>query len=402
MQITAQDWLVLSLSHNSPTALGFVTALQFAPILVLTLYGGKLADRMDKRWLLMIAMTAYTVLASIMGILVISGAVALWQVFIFAGLWGTVQSLETPTRQAFVSEMVGRDLLPNALSLSSATFNSARIIGPAIGGVSIALFGTGTSFVLNAVSFAGPLIALARMNPAELHRDAVAGAVAKADTRIRDGLVYVRHRIDLVIPMVLMLILGLLAFNFQITLAVLAKNVFHTSAATFGLMSTAVAVGALGGALAGGTRKKRPSAWLVVGAAIVFSALETVVGLLPTFPITLVVLVPTGFAMIFFAQAANQRVQMGTDAHYRGRVMALYIMVFMGTTPIGAPLIGWCADVLGPRSGIWLGGGLSLIAALVILAYELRRTGSRLRLTTRPIRLYVSADREPVLASTNS
>jgi MFS family permease len=402
MQITAQDWLVLSLSHNSPTALGFVTALQFAPILLLTLYGGKLADRFDKRKLLMIALSFYTVLAAIMGTLVVSGAIQLWQVFVFAGLWGTVSSLETPTRQAFVSEMVGRDLLPNALSLSSATFNSARIIGPAIGGVTIAAFGTGTAFVLNALTYAGPLIALTRMNSLELHREVITGAVSKADASIRDGLTYVRQRIDLIIPMVLMLILGLFAFNFQITLAVLAKNVFHTSAAEFGLMSTGVAVGALFGALAGGTRKRRPSSWLVIGSAIAFCALETVVGLLPTLPLTLLVLVPTGFAMIFFAQAANQRVQMGTDSAYRGRVMALYIMVFMGTTPIGAPLIGWCAEAFGPRSGIWIGGSLSLLAGLFVLGYELRRTGGRVRVSRSPIRLYVAGDREPAMASTNS
>ena len=402
MQITAQDWLVLTLSHNSPTALGFVTALQFAPILLLTLYGGKLADRFDKRKLLMIALSVYTVLAAIMGALVVSGVVQLWQVFVFAAFWGTVSSLETPTRQAFVSEMVGRDLLPNALSLSSATFNSARIIGPAVGGITIATLGTGTAFVLNAFTYAGPLIALARMNPAELHRDDIKGAIAKGDAKIRDGIRYVRGRIDLIIPMVLMLVLGMLAFNFQITLAVLAKNVFHRSAAEFGLFSTAVAVGALFGALAGGTRKKRPSTWLVITSAIVFCALESLVGLLPTFGLTLLVLVPTGFAMIFFAQAANQRVQMGTDAAYRGRVMALYIMVFMGTTPIGAPLVGWCAETFGARSGIWLGGVLSLIAALFVLGYELRRTGGRVRLARNPVRLYVAAEREPVLASTNS
>lgn len=402
MQITAQDWLVLQLSHNSPTALGFVTALQFAPILLLTLYGGKLADRFDKRHLLMIAMTVYTILATIMGVLVVNGSIQLWHVFLFALSWGTVQSLETPTRQAFASEMVGRDLLPNALSLSSATFNAARIVGPALGGVTIAALGTGTAFVLNAFTYAGPLIALARMNPAELHREPKSGALAPEQAKIRDGLRYVTRRIDLLIPMVLMLVLGLFAFNFQLTLAVLAKNVFHTGAAQFGLLTTALAVGALFGALAGGSRRGRPSAWVVIVGAIVFCALETLVGLSPSFLVTLILLVPTGFAMIYFSQAANQRVQMGVEAAFRGRVMALYIVVFMGTTPVGAPLVGWCAEAFGPRSAIWIGGGVSLLAALTILGYELRRTGGRFRLRRNPVRIYVASEPEPALASTQA
>lgn len=402
MQITAQDWLVLQLSHNSPTALGFVTALQFSPILVLTLYGGKMADRFDKRHLLMIAMCLYTILATIMGVLVVSGAIQLWHVFVFASMWGAVQSLETPTRQAFASEMVGRDMLPNALSLSSATFNAARIFGPALGGLTIAAFGTGTAFVLNALSYGGPLIGLARMSVAELHREASIGGLAPKQTSIRDGLRYVRARIDLVIPMTLMLVLGLLAFNFQLTLAVLAKNVFHTGAAQFGLLTTALAVGALFGALVGGVRRGRPSSWRLIVAAIMFCAAETLVGLSPTFVVTLILLVPTGFAMIYFSQAANQRVQMGVEAAYRGRVMALYVMVFMGTTPLGAPLVGWCAQAFGPRSAFWLGGSLSLVAALIVLGYELRRTGGRLRLRRKPMRIYVAVESEPAMVSTGS
>ncbi len=390
IQITAQDWLVLRLSGNSPTALGFVTALQFMPILLLTLYGGKLADRFDKRQLLIITNGVYLVFATIMGVLVVSGTVRLWQVFVFAVLWGTVSSFDTPTRQAFVSEMVGRDLLPNALALNAATFNSARIVGPALGGVLIYLLGTGPAFVFNAATFIAPIIALYRMIPGDLHRHAAVGSVAASDARIIDGLRYVKARRDLVIPMVLILITGLLAFNLQLTLAVLAKNVFHTSSASFGLLTTALAVGALGGALAGSARRTRPSTWLVLTAAITFSALETLVGFAPTFTTTMLVLVPTGFFMIFFAQAANQRVQMGTSAAFRGRVMALYVLVFMGTTPIGAPLVGLSAEWFGPRSAIWLGGIGSLIAALAILMVELRNEGVRPHLD-RHLRVHLVA-----------
>ncbi len=387
IQITAQDWLVLQLTHNSPSYLGYVTALQFTPVLLFSLYGGKLADRFDKRRLLLIANSAYLLLAMAMGLLVVSGSVQVWQVFVFAASYGIVNSLETPTRQAFVSEMVGRDMLPNALSLSAATFNSARILGPAIGGLTIAALGTGTAFIVNSITFVGPLVAISRMIPSQLFRDTSRGVVTASEAKIIDGLRYVRSRADLLMPIVLMLIVGMVAFNYQITLALMAKNVFHTQADQFGLLTTALAAGALGGALAGSARKGRPSSWLVLGACVVFSALEILVGFAPTFVTTAIILVPAGFSMVFFAQATNQRVQMGTSAAMRGRVMALYVLVFLGTTPIGAPLVGWCADAFGPRSAIWLGGSIALFTTLIITAYEVRRTGIRLVPSLHPFRL---------------
>lgn len=385
VQITAQDWLVLQLSHNSPSALGVVTAFQFGPILLLTLYGGKLADQFDKRRMLLVVNSLYMVLACLMGALVTSGRAQLWQVFVFAVLWGTVTSIEGPTRQAFVSEMVERRLLPNALALSAATFNTARVIGPALGGVAIALFGTGTAFVVNAVSYVGPLIVLSLMRPSELYRDGlVSGADTEAKAKVSDGLRYVRYRPDLLLVLGLMLIVGLVGFNLQLTLAVLAKNVFHTGAASFGLFSTAVAVGALSGALAGSGRRARPSVWTVLGAAVAFGALEIAAGLMPTYLTTAIVLVPTGFFMIYLAQAANQRVQLGVDPELRGRVMGLYLVVFMGTNPIGAPLIGWVAQTFGARTSIWLGGVISLLVGGAALALRLRMAGGRVRLVIAP------------------
>lgn len=404
MQITAQDWLVLQLSGNAPSALGVVTALQFSPTLLLTLYGGKLADRFDKRRVLMIANCVYMTYATCMGLLVVSGQVRLWHVFVFAALWGMVSPFEMPSRQSFVSEMVGKELLPNALALNSATFNSARILGPAIGGVVIYLVGTGPAFLVNAASYAGPLFALSRMVPAELHRDGVSQRSA-AEARVRDGLRYVWNRADLLVPMTLILITGLLAFNFNLTLPVMAKNVFHTNSASFGLLSTSLALGALGGALAGSTRRVRPSGWLVIGAAIVFGTVETLAAFAPSLPVAIALLVPTGFSMIFFVQAANQRVQMGTSAEFRGRVMGLYTLVFMGTTPIGAPMVGWAATAFGPRAAIWVGGAGSLLAALILLTVEMRRHGVRMRVRRNPVRVYLvpkpgyvppSVDAEPV------
>ncbi|MFC0526697.1 MFS transporter [Phytohabitans kaempferiae] len=384
MMFIAQDWLVLELSDDSATALGVVTALQFTPVLLLTLLSGRLADRYDKRLLLLIGNAAWSVLALGMSILVLSGAAELWHVFVFAALLGIANAVETPVRQAFVSELVGMSLLPNALSLSAATFNTARIVGPALAGVAIAVFDVGPVFMISAVSSLAPLLMLARMNAADLHRQDLPPLDERAAAKVTDGLKYVARRPDLVMPLVLISVIGMVLFNFQLTLAALAKTVFNTGAASFGLFTTALAVGALGGALASSGRRERPSAYVVIGAAIAFGALGTLVGLAPAYWLVALLLLPTGFFMVYFAQASNQRIQLSVDPAYRGRVMALWVLVFLGTNPIGAPLIGLVAEKFGAGASIWLGGLISVAAALVALAWQLRRTGGRLRLRFRP------------------
>ncbi len=391
MQFTAQDWLVLSLSNNSPYALGVVSALQFLPVLLLTLYGGKLADRYDKRILLIAANAVFSALALTMGVLVATDRITLHWVFLLAAMMGTANAIETPVRQSFVSELVPRELIANALSLSAATFNTARIVGPAAAGVAIWLVGTGPVFLLNTLTYLAPMIFALRMRPAELFREARTGV---ATARIRDGVRYIRRRPDLVLPLALLLVVGLLGFNFQLTLPVLAKNVFGVGPGKFGLLTTALAIGALAGALAGSWRRARPSVYIVLVAAIVFGGLETVVGFAPTFWSTFALLVPTGFFMVYFAQATNQRIQLGTDAAYRGRVMAMFVLVFLGTTPFGSIVVGWLSEQLGPRLGVWLGGVVSLAAAVVALTWQLRHSGARIGLRLRPWpRLVV---REPV------
>jgi MFS family permease len=382
-QFTAQDWLVLQLSHQRATALGTVTALQFLPVLLLTLYGGKLADRYDKRKLLIGVNAAFAAVALVLGILVQSGLVQLWQVFVVAAVTGVINAIEGPTRQSFVSELVGRDLLPNALALSAATFNSARIIGPAVAGVAIAAIGIGPVFLANAVLCIGPLVSSIRMRPAELFRRPP-GPVASRDARIIDGLRYVRRRPDLVLPLLVVLVVSMMGFNFPVTLAVVATAVFHAGARSFGLLSTAVAVGALMGALAGSGRRGRPSIYIVLVAALAFSGLETLVGFAPRFWVAVILLIPTGFFMIYFAQAANQRIQLGTDAAFRGRVVSLYMLVFLGTTPFGAILVGVTSERLGPRSGMWLGGAASLLAAAVGAIVQLRSSDAAIGLHLRP------------------
>ncbi|MGW3609048.1 MFS transporter [Micromonospora sp. NPDC005163] len=392
MMFIAQDWLVLELSDNSATALGVVTALQFTPVLLLTLLSGRLADRYDKRVLLFAANAFWTVLALGMSLLVLTDLVQLWHVFAFAALLGTANAVETPVRQAFVSELVGTSLLPNALSLNAAVFNSARIVGPAVAGLAIAAFDVGPVFLFTALSSIAPLVNVVRMRTAELHRDALPPRDERASARVVDGLRYVWRRPDLLLPMAVMSVIGMSLFNFQLTLAALAKTVFHTGAASFGLFSTALAVGALGGALSGTGRRSRPSVWLVLGAAIACASFGTLVGFASTYWLVVTLLVPTGFFMVFFAQAANQRVQLGVDAAFRGRVMALWVLVFLGTNPVGAPLIGWIAEHFGAGASIWMGGLISLATALIALTWQLRRAGARLRFRVLPMpRFYVTS-----------
>ncbi|MFD6563326.1 MFS transporter [Micromonospora profundi] len=390
MMFIAQDWLVLELSDNSATALGVVTALQFTPVLLLTLLSGRLADRYDKRVLLFVANAFWTVLALGMAVLVLTDLVQLWHVFAFAALLGTANAVETPVRQAFVSELVGTPLLPNALSLNAAVFNSARIVGPAVAGLAIAAFDVGPVFLVTALSSIAPLVTVVQMRTAELHRAALLPRDERDSARVIDGLRYVWRRPDLLLPMAVMSVIGMSLFNFQLTLAALAKTVFHTGAASFGLFSTALAVGALGGALSGTGRRSRPSVWLVLGAAVACASFGTLVGFAGAYWLVVALLVPTGFFMVFFAQAANQRVQLGVDAAFRGRVMALWVLVFLGTNPVGAPLIGWVAERFGAGASIWMGGLISLATALIALAWQLRRSGARLRFRVLPMpRFYV-------------
>ena len=382
MMFTAQDWLVLELSGNSPAALGIVTALQFLPTLLLTLWGGKLADRHDKRKLLMIANAAFATTAIVFAILVASGVVALWHVFMFAGLLGIANAIETPVRQAFVSELVKMRLLPNALALSAATFNTARIGGPALAGVALAMFDTGPVFLISTALSIAPVFTYTAMRVAELHR--AAKPASKEDTKIADGLRYVWQRHDLLLPILLMAVVGMIGFNFPVTLAALAKIDFRAGPSSFGLLTAALAAGALGGALAGSGRRARPGVYLVIGAAIAFGVFEIAVGFAPSFIVAMTLLVPTGFFSIYLAQAANHRVQMGVDASYRGRVMALYVLVFLGTTPIGASLAGWWGETFGVPSSIWVAGVVCVVAGVVALIWQLRSSGARIGVRVRP------------------
>ena len=381
MMFTAQDWLVLELSGNSPGALGMVTALQFVPVMLLTLWSGRLADRYDKRKLLIAANAAFALFAIVFAVLVAAGVVELWHVFVAALFLGIANAVETPVRQSFVSELVELRLLPNALALSAATFNVARISGPALAGVLIAVTSTPAVFLISTVLAIAPVFTYLRMRPADLYRTE---REHRGDARVIDGLRYVGKRHDLLLPISLMAVVGMIGFNFPVTLAALAKIDFNAGPSTFGLLTTCLAIGSLGGAMAGTRRRSRPGAYLVIGAALCFGLFEFAVGFAPNFLVAALLLVPTGFFSIYLAQGANHRVQMGVAPEYRGRVMALYVLVFLGTTPIGASLSGWWGEHFGVPSSIWAAGLVSFVAAVGALIWQLHASGDRVRIALRP------------------
>jgi MFS family permease len=364
MQRVAQDWLVLTLT-NSGTALGIVTALQFGPSLLLGLWGGVLADRYDKRKLLLGTQTGLALVALALGLLDVAGVVQYWHVLVLATLLGMITAVDTPTRQSFVVEMVGRDDLTNAVGINSTIFNSARIVGPAIAGVTISAVGTGWAFLANAVSSIAVLAGLWLMRPGELY---AAPPLERAKGQLRAGVRYVVGRSDLVLPMVLVFIVGTFGMNFQITTALMAKQVFHRTATGYGLLSTSLAVGAFLGAILATRRTRRPSSQFLLRAALAFGVIEVVAGSMPTFNTMAALLVPAGLAMLTFTTAANAAVQLGVEPTMRGRVMALYLMCFLGGTPIGAPIIGWVAGAFGPRWGMVGGGLICVLAAAALIA----------------------------------
>jgi MFS family permease len=359
--------------------------LQFGPSVLLGLWGGVLADRSDKRRLLIVTQSAMAAVALLLGVLDVAGVVRYWQVLVLAATLGLISSIDTPTRQSFAVEMVGREDLANAVAINSTIFNIGRVAGPAIAGVVIAAVGTGWAFVGNAASSVAVIVALAMMRTSELHPSP---PIARARGQLREGFRYVRSRGDLVMTMVLVFIVGTFGLNFQITTALLAKQAFHRTATGYGLLSTALAVGACVGAVLSTRRTRRPSARFLVGGTMLFSVLEVTAGSMPGFDSTAIMLVPTGLAMLTVTTAAISSVQLGVEPTMRGRVMALYLVCFMGGTPVGAPMIGWVAEAFGPRWGMVGGGIICLIAAVAIAAWQLVKASADSALVTAsPIEL---------------
>jgi MFS family permease len=361
MQRVAQDWLVLELTHGSGTALGITTGLQFLPQLLFSLWGGVIADRYSKRRILFATQAAMGALALILGVLALTGAVAIWQVYLLAFVLGMVAVVDSPTRQTFVAEMVGRTGMANAIALNSAAFNLGRITGPAVAGLVISTVGTPAAFLVNAASFGAVLVGLKLMRPSELHR---VERAPRAPGQLREALAYVRARPNLWVTLALVFFVATFGMNFQVTTALMSRGVFHTGAGAFGLASTMYAVGALGGALLA-ARRARPGMRLLLTTALAFGVLEVAAGLMPAFWSFLALLVPTGLALLMFTTTANSTTQLGTTYAVRGRVMGLYMLVFLGGAPLGSPLVGWAAEQFGARMSLIAGGLVSVLAAVV-------------------------------------
>lgn len=362
MQRTAQDWLVLTgLTDQSGVALGITTGLQFLPSLMLSPWSGLVADRFSKRRVLVIAQSFSGLFALVLGVLVLTGTTQLWHLYLLAFALGVSTAFEGPARQTFVSEMVPPHQITNAVGLNSASFNAGRLLGPAAAGLLIAAIGTGPVFLVNAVSFAATISALLRMRADELQEMPRA---PRGRGQIRAGLAYVRSRPDLMVILGVVGTVGMFGLNFQLTMALMATQVFGKGAGEFGLLGSIMAVGTLGGALLA-ARRTHPTQRLLLTATTIFGVSALVSAAMPNYVLFAVSLVPVGLSALTFMTAANATVQLTTSLEMRGRVMALYMAIFMGGTPVGAPLVGWVGEVLGARASIAVGGVASLLAVLV-------------------------------------
>ncbi len=364
MQRVAQDWLVLELTHSG-SALGITTGLQFLPFLLVTPFAGLVADRYSKRRVLALTQLSMAVTAGLLGLLAVTGTVQLWQVYVLALLFGVGTAVDAPARQSFVVEMVGRDFLPNAVGLNSASFNLGRIIGPGLAGLLIAALGSGVTatgwvILLNAVSYLAVINSLRVMRASELETPE---PVARAKGALREGVRYVWARPDLVFVFVVAFAAGTFGLNFQMTTALMATGEFHKGAGEYGLLGSIMAVGSLAGALLA-ARRGRPRRLILVLAAASFALAEIAAGLMPTYWLFAAWLPVVGITALTMLNSLQTVVQLTVDADIRGRIMALYMMVFMGGTPFGAPVVGWIGETFGARWTLIGGGAATLLAVI--------------------------------------
>lgn len=364
MARVAQDWLVLTvLTNNSAMALGIVTGLQFLPTAVLSPWAGSLADKMSKRKLLLVTQTGMAATGLVLAGLVLGGWVTLWQVYLLAFLQGTAAAFDAPARQAFAPEMVPRHLIANSVGLNTTSFHAARLVGPAVAGLTIAWWGVGPALLINALSFVAVLIALLMMNPAEL----TPAPRASANSGVREGIRYVRGRPDIMLVLFLVFMLGTFGLNFQLTNSLMATAVFHVGPEEFGLMGSVMAIGSLSAGLIA-ARRTEVRLRLIVGALAGFTVASAALSLAPDYRWYLVLLLPVGLFSLTAMTTANTMVQMSVTPVMRGRVMALYMAIFLGGTPLGSPLLGWAGEVLGPRWTIAIGSiavGISVVVAVL-------------------------------------
>ena len=368
MQILALGWLVLRMT-NSGFAVGIVTALQFVPMLLIGTYGGVIADRYDKRNVLILTQSGMAVSAAGLAVLTLTGSEQLWSIYLLTFLSGWFSAVDMPVRQAFVSEMVGTDDLPNAIALNSAMFNLTRIVGPGIAALVIKLVDVGPCFAINAASFVAVIAGLVMMRRAELFPSR---PIARAKGQVREGLRYVWDTPELRSTILVMAVVGTLAFNFVVVLPVMAKFTFHGDAGTYGLLTALMAGGSIFGALATAT-KLTPTPRRLVGSCMAFGVLMTAGAFAPNLIDEEMLIVLVGAASMTFMATANSTCQLSSTPEMRGRVMALYGLVFLGSTPIGGPIVGWISQNLGPRYGMGVGGIATILVAAAAATVLLRR-----------------------------
>lgn len=382
MQRIAQDWLVLRvLTEDSATATGITTALQFLPALLFSAHAGLIADRVDQRKLLIATQMIQGLVALAIGLDVVLGHVELWHVYLAAFVAGVAAAYDAPARQTFVAQMVPPEDLANAVGLNSASFNAARLVGPAVAGVVIAWVGPGWVFIINALTFVFPAIALVVMRTSELYEIERA---PREKGQLRAGLRYLKQRPDIIVIMVLTSFVSMLTLNYAVTMAAMVRVDFQMESQAYGYASSVFAIGSLAGAL-WAARRARPRIRTVILGSFFLGLSTVALSLAPTYPIFVALTIPVGLCTLTLLTSANQTVQLSTEPTMRGRVMAIYIMAFLGTTPLGSPLIGWVADQWGPRQAMLVGGVAAVLGALIAFAWGRRHWHLSFRYsTTRP------------------
>lgn len=358
MQTIGQDWLVLQLT-KSGTQLGIVSAFQFLPVLFLAPYGGVIADRFSKRKILLFTQTIAAILALILGLLVVIGGIKIWMIYILAMCLGLVNAVDNPTRQTFVSEMVDKKHLPNAVALNSTEVNLARAIGPVIAGVIIAVVGIGLCFLINAASYIAVIIMLAMMRHDELF---IAEKIQKAKGQIREGVKYIMSTPLLFHTLMMMVIIGTLSYEFSVSLPLLAQFTFHGNAESYSFLVAAMGIGSIiGGYFA--IRRKKVAPHLLIFSALGFGISLSIAAWMPTLPLAVIMLFFAGISSLNFISLGNTILQLYSKPEMRGRVMAFWTMAFSGSTPIGGPIIGWVGQEFGARWGLAVGGFAAIVAA---------------------------------------
>jgi MFS family permease len=371
MQRTAQDWLVLTqLTHNNATAVGVVMSLQFGPQLLLLPLTGFAADHLDRRKLVIATQATMGALALGLGILTVTGIVELWHVYLFAFLLGCVAAFDSPARQSFVSELVGEANLSNAVALNSTSFNIARTIGPAVAGILVAAVGTGWVFLINAASFAAVLSSLGFLRVGELHRDGT--RATKTRGSLVEGFRYVWRRPDLKAVLFMLFLVGTFGLNFAIFISTMAVTAFHAGAGHYGVLSSMLAIGSVIGALLA-ARRAKPDITVLLTSAATFGFGCALAAIMPSYRLFGLALVIIGVSAQTFTTSTNSFIQLSTDPSMRGRVIAILLAIALGTTPLGAPLVGWVADTFGPRWALGVGAAAGWSAALIAIRYLAKR-----------------------------